>query len=51
MPPGLEKPAYDYCDVSNFPALPDHVYRNDGGRFVDVTQQRESSIRTDAGWV
>ena len=38
MPPGLEKPAYDYCDVSNFPALPDHVYRNDGGRFVDVTQ-------------
>ena len=33
--PGL----YDYCDPRGFSALPDRVYRNDGGRFVDVTEQ------------
>jgi hypothetical protein len=26
-----------YCDPRPFPAIPDHVFRNDGGRFVDVT--------------
>jgi hypothetical protein len=26
-----------YCDPLIFPALPHHVFRNDGGRFVDVT--------------
>jgi tetratricopeptide (TPR) repeat protein len=36
-PPGTT--AYEYCDVSGFPALPDHVFRNDGGRFVDVTEK------------
>jgi hypothetical protein len=25
------------CNPRNFPALPDHLFRNDGGRFVDVT--------------
>ena len=30
---------YDYCDPRGFPALPDHVFRNDGGRFVDVTEE------------
>ena len=25
--------------MSAFPALPDHVFRNDGGRFVDVTDE------------
>ena len=24
-------------DPRGFPAMPDHVFRNDGGRFVDVT--------------
>lgn len=26
-----------YCDPRYFPALPDHVFRNDQGHFVDVT--------------
>src|SRR5208282_4910170 len=39
VPPGSKAPAYEYCDVSAFPALPDHVFRNDGGRFVDVTEK------------
>ena len=26
-----------YCSPRDFAALPDHVFRNDGGRFVDVT--------------
>ncbi|APW60688.1 FG-GAP-like repeat-containing protein [Paludisphaera borealis] len=25
------------CNPIDFPSLPDHVFRNDGGRFVDVT--------------
>ncbi len=28
---------YNYCTPRPFPALPDHLFRNDGGRFVDVT--------------
>jgi enediyne biosynthesis protein E4 len=28
---------YDYCMPNPFPARPDHLFRNDGGRFVDVT--------------
>jgi hypothetical protein len=28
---------YNYCTPRLFPALPDHLFRNDGGRFVDVT--------------
>ncbi|MFO0960628.1 MAG: FG-GAP-like repeat-containing protein [Isosphaeraceae bacterium] len=30
---------YDYCMPHPFPALPDHLFRNDGGRFVDVTAE------------
>jgi tetratricopeptide (TPR) repeat protein len=26
-----------YCSPRNFAALPDHVFRNDGGRFIEVT--------------
>jgi hypothetical protein len=26
-----------YCNPSNVPPAPDHLFRNDGGRFVDVT--------------
>jgi len=29
---------FDYCMPHPFPALPDHLFRNDGGRFVDVTE-------------
>jgi len=36
-------PVNQYCSPRDFEALPDHVYRNDGGRFVDVTK--------DAGFV
>ncbi len=28
-----------YCSPRDFESLPDHVFRNDGGRFVDVTKQ------------
>ena len=28
---------YNYCPPRLFPALPDHLFRNDNGRFVDVT--------------
>ncbi len=30
---------YDYCMPHPFPSEPDHLYRNDGGRFVDVTAE------------
>jgi tetratricopeptide (TPR) repeat protein/murein DD-endopeptidase MepM/ murein hydrolase activator NlpD len=32
-----EKGDYFYCDPSKVEPAPDHVFRNDGGRFVDVT--------------
>ncbi len=30
---------YDYCMPHPFPSEPDHLFRNDGGRFVDVTKE------------
>src|SRR5579883_1187181 len=30
---------YVSCGPRDFPAMPDHVFRNDGGRFVDVSDQ------------
>ncbi len=30
---------YNYCSPRLFTALPDHLFRNDGGRFVDVTAE------------
>ena len=30
---------YFYCDPSKVAPAPDHVFRNDGGRFVDVTAE------------
>jgi tetratricopeptide (TPR) repeat protein len=33
------KGGYFYCDPSKVDPAPDHVFRNDGGRFVDVTDQ------------
>jgi len=32
-----ESPSKHDCNPLDFPSLPDHVFRNDGGRFVDVT--------------
>ena len=29
----------DYCNPRDFTAMPDHVFRNDGGRFTDVTAE------------
>jgi predicted Zn-dependent protease len=34
-----ESPNDHTCNPIDFPSLPDHVFRNDGGRFVDVTEQ------------
>lgn len=30
---------YTYCDPKVLESLPDHVFRNDGGKFVDVTRE------------
>ena len=30
---------FEYCMPNPIPALPDHLFRNDGGRFVDVTAE------------
>jgi tetratricopeptide (TPR) repeat protein len=37
--PDRSKPGYMHCDPRTFPALPDHAFRNDGGRFIDVTAE------------
>ena len=34
-----EKKKNSYCAPQRFRHLPDHLFRNDGGRFVDVTKQ------------
>jgi hypothetical protein len=34
--PGTKK--NDYCSPREFEPLPDHIFRNDGGRFVDITK-------------
>ncbi len=36
-----------YCDPRVFSALPDHVFRNDAGKFIDVTEQ--AGIRDENG--
>ncbi len=33
------RPGNTYCDPRHFAAIPDRVFRNDHGRFVDVTEQ------------
>ncbi|MGP0068326.1 MAG: FG-GAP-like repeat-containing protein [Isosphaeraceae bacterium] len=30
---------YEYCMPNPFPSRPDHLFRNDGGRFVDMTAE------------
>ncbi len=34
-----ESPSKHECNPLDFPSLPDHVFRNDGGKFVDVTTE------------
>jgi tetratricopeptide (TPR) repeat protein len=34
-----ERKEHAYCDPRMFRALPDHLFRNDNGRFVDVTDE------------
>ncbi len=34
-----DTPSVHECNPLDFPSLPDHVFRNDAGRFVDVTAQ------------
>jgi len=46
--PNPERPGENlYCVPLAFESEPDHVFRNDGGRFVDVTA--ESGVRDDQG--
>ena len=37
--PGAGANAHNYCDPRFFGPIPDHVFRNDAGRFVDVTEK------------
>jgi hypothetical protein len=37
--PGDPEQRRSYCDPRHFGALPDHFFRNDGGRFADVTEK------------
>ena len=34
-----DSPEFIYCNPRTFPARPDHLFRNDRGRFVDVTAE------------
>jgi tetratricopeptide (TPR) repeat protein len=34
-----DRTAYRYCGPPEFKAMPDHLFRNDGDRFVDVTKE------------
>ena len=34
-----ESPSNHECNPLDFPSLPDHVFRNDGGKFVEVTTE------------
>ena len=43
---------HGYCARGASPSLPDHVFRNDGGRFVDVSDEAgvTSADRDGRGW-
>jgi hypothetical protein len=45
----LANGAASYCDPRVFPALPDHVFRNDGGTFVDVSEAAGVADRDGRG--
>jgi tetratricopeptide (TPR) repeat protein len=40
---------YNYCSPRLMPALPDHLFRNDGGHFVDITAEAGMAERTGRG--
>ncbi len=44
-----DNPAVYHCSPRDFPALPDHAFRNDGGTFVDVTKQAGFTDRDGRG--
>ena len=44
-----DEPTRHDCNPLDFPPLPDHVFRNDGGRFVDVTESSGLAERTGRG--
>jgi enediyne biosynthesis protein E4 len=44
-----DSPARHECNPLDFDALPDHVFRNDAGRFVDVTESAGLSESTGRG--
>jgi tetratricopeptide (TPR) repeat protein len=44
-----ESPSRHECNPLDFDALPDHVFRNDGGRFVDMTERSGTSERSGRG--
>ena len=37
--PNSDGKGYESCDPRLVPAVPDHVFRNDGGQFIDVTAE------------
>ncbi len=39
---------YSYCGPRVFDAMPDHLFRNDGGRFVDVSEPGGRPVRRTA---
>ena len=44
-----DRSEYTYCEPRDFSALPDHVFRNDGGRFVDVSAEAGLNDRDGRG--
>ena len=50
LPRLAEDDAASYCDPPRLPSLPDHVFRNDGGRFVDVTAEAGIVDATAGAW-
>ena len=38
-----------YCNLREYPSMPDHLFRNDGGRFVDITAESGIDDKTGRG--
>ena len=45
-----ESPSKHDCNPLDFPSVADHVFRNDGGRFIDVTAGSGIIDPDGAGW-
>ena len=48
--PNKTRTAYGSCDPRGFEPMPDHVFRNDGGRFVNVTAAAGCAEREGRGF-